>query len=314
MEKELHHENSKTLFAASRIGVLALIFLCGISVYFLSRYLDSHRVVVPEEYSDSDLAVQGKRLKGFALGFEGLLADWYWMQSLQYIGDKVTKSTDEVINIDDMRSMNPRLLYPYLDNATDLDPHFLTAYYYGAVVLPAIDGYKAIALTEKGIANNPDEWRLYQYLGYIYWRTKDYKKAAEIYERGSRIKGVPSFMKMMAALMVGEGGSRDTARKMYSQMLETDDEQTRITAKLRLQQLDAQDEMDAINTTLKNGDCPPKLAAIIPMLGSVKLPDGKDFRVNDKSELVDPTGVPYELDASECKVTLGATSHIPREL
>lgn len=312
----MRNETKDKTFAAWRLRGLAfvLISICGVSVYFLSQFLDAHRVSIPDSYADSDLAVQGKRLKGFALGFEGLLADWYWMQSLQYIGGKVSKSTDDVINIDDMRSMNPRLLYPYLDNATDLDPHFLTAYYYGAVVLPAIDSNKAIALTEKGIANNPDEWRLYQYLGYIYWRTKDYKKAAEIYERGSQIEGVPTFMKMMAALMVSEGGSRDTARKMYSQMLETDDEQTKKTAEIRLQQLDAQDEMEAIDDALKSDNCPQKLAAVLPLLGSIKLPNGKDLRVNDKGELVDPTGVPYELNAADCRVTLGVTSRIPRDL
>src|SRR5690606_26718851 len=172
-----------------------------------------------------------------------------------------------VVNSDDMRTMNPRLLSPHLDNATDRDPHFVTAYSYGAVVLPAIDPAKAIALTEKGIANNPDEWRLYQYLGYIYWRTKDYKKAAEGYERGSKIAGVPPFMKMMAAVMLGEGGSRDTARKMYEQMAaDPGDEQTRKTAEIRLQQLDAFDQMDAINEALKAAGCPRELKSVMPAL------------------------------------------------
>ncbi len=296
------------------ITTAAILLACSASVYFLSIYLDNHRVAVPESYTDSDLAVQGKRLKGFALGFEGLLSDWYWIQSLQYIGNKVVNSPDEMINLDDMRSMNPRLLYPYLDNATDLDPHFMTPYYYGAVVLPAIDPAKAIELTKKGIANNPNEWRLYQYLGYIYWRTKNYKQAGEVYGEGSQIEGVPSFMKMMAALMVGEGGSRETARQMYSQMLNTDDEQTKKTAEIRLQQLDALDEMDAVNATLKKDGCPQKLSAIMPSLTEVKLPHEKDFRVNEKGELVDPTGVPYELKANECKLGLGETSRIPREL
>ncbi len=291
------------------LGAFALILCLG--VYGLSSYLDTHRIAAPESYSDSDLEIQGKRLKGFALGFEGLLADWYWMQSLQYIGNKVINSTEEVINIDDMRTMNPRLLYPYLDNATDLDPHFITAYSYGAVVLPAIDAGKAIALTEKGIANNPNEWRLYQYLGYIYWRTKDYKKAAEVYERGSKIAGVPPFMKMMAAVMLGEGGSRDTARKMYEQMAaDPGDEQTRKTAEIRLQQLDSLDQIDAMNDALKAAGCPRDLKSIMPALAKT----GLEFLVNDKGEIVDPTGVAYDYDAAECKVMLGKESRIPREM
>ncbi len=45
--------------------------------------------VLPENYADEDLTLQGAKLKGFSLGFEGLIADWYWMKSLQYLGDKV---------------------------------------------------------------------------------------------------------------------------------------------------------------------------------------------------------------------------------
>lgn len=81
-----------------------------------------------------------------------------------------------------------------------------------------------------------------------------------------------------------------------------------------MQQLDAQDEMEAIDDALKSDNCPQKLAAVLPLLGSIKLPNGKDLRVNDKGELVDPTGVPYELNDADCKVRLGVTSRIPRDL
>jgi hypothetical protein len=57
-------------------------------VFGLSRFVEANRPALPENYADEDLALQGARLKGYALGFEGLIADWYWMKSLQYIGDK----------------------------------------------------------------------------------------------------------------------------------------------------------------------------------------------------------------------------------
>ncbi len=92
------------------------------------------------------------------------------MRSLQYIGEKVVKSSNETLNIENLTALNPRLLYPLLNNATTLDPQFMEVYAYGAVVLPAIDKEQAIKFTEKGITDNPSEWRLYQQLGYIYWR------------------------------------------------------------------------------------------------------------------------------------------------
>lgn len=294
-----------------KLIVPAFVIAVGFGgVFFISRFLEANRIALPEKFEDADLALQGKRLKGFALGAEGLLADWYWMQSLQYLGNKLAKADPEFVNVEDLRSLDPRLLYPYLDNATDLDPHYITAYSFGAIVLPAIDPAKAIQLTEKGIANNPEQWRLYQYLGYIHWRLKDYAKAAEVYERGSKIAGVPPFMKMMAASMTREGGSRETSRSMYQQMLdESQDNQTKTTAELRLMELDFLDEQDAVREALKtasrtSGRCPQSLNEVIPKLKSVKLPAGRDFHMDGSGNLVDPSGAAYIFDREACDIKL----------
>ncbi|HLA95564.1 MAG TPA: hypothetical protein VK612_07575, partial [Pyrinomonadaceae bacterium] len=161
--------------------VIAIVVTGFVAVTFLSSTLEHQRVPVPAAFADSDLALEGKRLNGYALGSEGLLADWYWMMSLQYMGKKMIEYGDKDIDLENLSSLNIRLLYPYLDNATDLDPKFYAAYSYGAAVLPAINREHAIALIEKGIANNPEQWRFYQYLGYIYWRSKNFDKAAETY-------------------------------------------------------------------------------------------------------------------------------------
>lgn len=291
--------------------VPSFVLILGFGAIFsLSNYLQQNRVDLSKDYGDSDLAIEGKRLKGFALGSEGLLADWYWISSLQYIGGKFVNSEPGKINLDDLRSFNPRLLYPYLDNATDLDPTFMPAYAYGATILPAIDPRLAIKLTEKGIANNPKAWRLYHNLGYIYWRLKDFEKAAEIYEQGSRIVGSAPFMKLMAASMRTQGGSRDTARSMYQQMLdEGQDQQTRSNAEFRLKEIDSLEERDAIRAALKgfkekNGECPQSLSQILPLLRAVSLPGGKDFRVDNANNLVDPSDAPYILDRQACDVKL----------
>jgi len=287
-------------------------------VFFLSSFVEAARPKLPPEYADSDLSLEGKRLKGYALGSEGLLADWYWILSLQYIGGKFVDSDKETIDLGDLRSLNPRLLYPYLDNATDLDPKFYAAYSYGAIVLPAIDTQQAIALTEKGIRNNPDKWRLHQYLGYIYWRQKDYEKAAETYEAGSKIEGSPQFMREMAAGMRARGGSRDIARAIYTQLLtESEDEQSKRNAQLRLQQLSAEEEIEAVNGVLAStksstGRCPSKLSEIFPQLMKIKLSQDADFRIDRSNSLVDPSGVLYVLSSETCTVALGKDSKIPR--
>lgn len=287
----------------------ALVIALGLAAIIpLGAFVESQRPALPAGYGDSDLFVEASRMRGFSFGFEGLLADLYWMRSLQYIGDKVLKSKQKV-NIDDLRPLNPRLLYPYLDAATTLDPRFIEAYSYGAVVLPAIDKDRAIAIAQKGIRNNPDEWRLYNHLGYIYWRLGDFERAAEIYGKGAEIGSAPPFMKMIALRMKTQGESRTTAREIYRQMYQQSaaDRQIRDFARSRLLYLDSLDEREAVNAILKkyrekSGKCVARLAEIYPELAQIKLPDKREFRIDQKENLVDPSGVPYILDRENCRI------------
>lgn len=308
-------KNSKQII----FSITALVIGFGL-IFVLSNFIENRRPDLPESYIDEDLALQGANLKGYSLGFEGLIADWYWMQSLQYIGDKVAK-TEGVVNIENLKPLNPRLLYPMLDNATDLDPHFMVVYSYGAVVLPAIDPEQAIKIAEKGIAKNPNEWRLYQQLGYIYWRLGRFDEAYEVYSKGASINGAPAFFQMMAARMKTQGGSRETSRAMYRQMLEeAQDNQTKEIAQIRLSQLDSLDERDAIRAVLqsfkeKNNRCANTWSEIFPLLKAVKLPNGKDFRIDKANELVDPSDAPYILDKETCDVKLDESkTKIPSDL
>jgi len=299
--------------------VLSSFVIAGgfVLVFFLTGFVERERPPLPGGYEDEDIALQGSRFKGFVFGAEGLLADWYWMNSLQYIGKKISSVGLDNLNLDDMRSLNPRLLYPYLNNATDLDPKFIAPYSYGATILPAIDAQQAIELTEKGIANNPDQWRLYQYLGYIYWRIGNYQKASEVYAAGSQISGAPVFMRMMSARMKTEGGSRDIAREMYKQIVaEAEDERSRENASLRLLQIDSLDELDVINPALAefreaNSRCPASWSELLPTLQR-KLAGTKQLRIDRSNNIVDPSGVPYSITRENCTAELGAQTKIPR--
>ena len=294
----------------SKILSAAVIVLGLAAAIGVSGFIERHRPALDEGYSDSDLQVRGAGLKGYALGMEGLVADWYYMRSLQYIGYKVMNSKDEFIDLENLTSLNPRLLYPMIDTATDLDPHFTAAYTYGALLLPAIDTDKALLIAQKAIDNNPDHWRFYQYMGYIYWKLERYPEAAEVFERGSHVQGAAPFMKMMSAAMQTEGGSRSTARAVFQQMYtDSDDAMVKLTAERSLANLDWLDQREAIDHELaehkeKTGSCPSSLAEIVPGLMGVKLPADKDFSLDSSGKLVDPTGAPYLLDRDACRVKL----------
>jgi tetratricopeptide (TPR) repeat protein len=301
--------NSAKISLKQTVPTILVIIVGFAAIFLLSNFVEKSRPSLPEGIEDEDLALHGVKLRGFSLGLEGLIADWYWMQSLQYIGDKVLQSKED-INLENLQPLNPRLLYPMLDTATDLDPHFMAVYSYGAVVLPAINPEQAIKIAEKGIRENPNEWRLYQHLGYIYWRLQNYEKAAAAYSEGAKIAGAPPFLKLMTAQMKNEGGSRETARAIYEQMFrEAEDQQTKENAAIHILKLDSMDERDAINAALKTfkektNRCANNWAEILPLLKSVKLPNGKDFLIDKSNNLVDPSGVPYVLDKQNCVVHL----------
>lgn len=303
--------------ARQTLAMFAVIISGFAAIYGLSNYNEQARPPLPAGYADADSTVQGAHLKGYALGGEGLLADWYWMNSLQYIGDKIHNFEGD-INLDNLKPLNPRLLYPYLDNAATLDPRFTGVYEYGANVLPAIDKEKAVALVQKGIAANPENWRLYHYLGYIYWKMGEYAKSAESYDRGASVAGAPGWMKLMSAKMRLDGGSRETSRAIYTQMFsEAQDAQTQESAALRLLQIQSLDEREAINSVLRtfrerNSRCAQNWREILPLLQTVRLPDGKDFSVDASGNPIDPTGMPYILDKEKCVVLLDANSKLPR--
>ena len=303
-------------FAGSKqtIIAVAVVIFGFVGVFGLSGINERSRPPLPAGSEDEDLSVQAGRVKGFAFGFEGLLADWYWMRALQYIGAKVVedRAAGNNFNLEDMSALNPRLLYPLLDNAATLDPKFTGIYSYGAVILPAIDAAQAVKLLEKGIAANPNEWRLYEHLGYIYWRRGEYERAAEIYEAGANIANAPAFMTMMASKMKSSGGDRQTARAVYERMFaESNDRQIKENAALHLLELDSRDERDAINDSLQNfqkqnNRCANNWREILPLVQTIKLPGSKSLRVDAANNLADPTGAPYILDKNSCEAKLDA--------
>ena len=290
------------------ILISIVVFGLGFAALFvLTSRIEATKPPIPAGYEDSDLTVEGGRLRGYSFGAEGLLADWYWMRALNYLGGKIVGAGGFAM-VHDLKPLNPRLLYPMLDNAATLDPRFMTVYTYGATVLPDIDPQQAIALTEKGIANNPDKWRLYHFLGYIYWTQKDYQKAAEAYERGSQLPGAANWMNMMASNMQSQGGSRDTARQIYTQVLsEAQDDETRIFARARLLGLDSLDEQDVIKEALdkfqkENRRCAASWREFTIWLRSSRVAGAERLRINRNFELVDPSDTPYILDSEKCTV------------
>jgi hypothetical protein len=114
-------------------------------------WTDELRPAVDPNAVNESLYLNDKTARRISLGFNGLVADWYWMRSLQYVGKKMF-SYEGNLNLDDLSPLNLKVLAPLLDTATTLDPEFIEPYEYAAIVLPSVDVQQAIRLTQKGIA------------------------------------------------------------------------------------------------------------------------------------------------------------------
>jgi tetratricopeptide (TPR) repeat protein len=290
-----------------------LVIVVGIGgVVSMARWIDSQRPKSDLQLEEESLYLTGQTLQRLSLGFNGLVADWYWMRALQYVGTKVL-NIPEHLQLDNLGQLDLRLLAPLLDTATTLDPQFMEPYEYAAIVLPEVDRQEAIRITKKGIGANPSAWRLYHHLGYIYWQEGDFQAAGEAYSQGAALPGAPRWMEAMKARMATEGGSRNLAREIYTRMYEESGEgQVKNMARLRLMQLDSLDEREAIRRVLtvyqsKANRCPASWRDIEPVLRSLRL------ALDTGGAPLDPSGTPYVLVNANCDVDLDPKSEIPHK-
>jgi len=289
-------------------GLLLLTIVIGLAgVVGVSRLIDSQRYVSKATTNEEHLYLNGPTVKRASLGFNGLVADWYWMRSLQYVGRKVLAS-GQGLQLDNLGTLNLKLLAPLLDTATTLDPQFMEPYEYAAIVLPTIDVQEATRITNKGIAANPSSWRLYQHLGYIYWERHDYTAAQQTYSQGAKLPGAPAWMEAMSARMAVEGGSRGTAQEIYRRMYEqSGDDKVKEMAKRRLLELSALDLQDGLRGTVEShksqsGKCPSSWQELGPALRSSKM------KLDQTGAPIDPAGVPYLLTNDKCEVKIDPKS------
>jgi len=190
------------------------------------------------------LLSSGTTLKKLSLGYAPLLADIYWTRAVQYFGSRVG-----------IPGANFDLLAPLLNITTTLDPQLMVAYRFGAIFLsepdPAGAGRAdlAVDLVKKGIAANPDQWRLYEDLGLIYSiHLKDYKKAEAAYLEGSKNPNALIYMKVLAATVAQKGDSIETSKLIWGEVYATTkDKLVRQRALQHLESLDASIELKQLN-------------------------------------------------------------------
>jgi tetratricopeptide (TPR) repeat protein len=189
-----------------------------------------------------------KVLRRLSLGYTGLLADIYWTRAVQYFGQQHHNGSSDF-----------RLLGPLLEVTTELDPRLLPAYEFGANFLApkppngaGLPG-SALQLMKYGIEHNPDQWRLYYNLGFLYYtELKDYAHAADAFAAGAQLPVTNQFMPILAARMAQHAGEFDTARMLWFTAYQTTKEaQVRENAVQHLLALQVDEEVTRLEQVVE---------------------------------------------------------------
>ncbi len=247
-------------------------------------------------YFDSPLAV-----KKLSLGYESLVADIYWMRTIQYYGRR-----DEA----DLRPVRYKNLAALLDITTTLDPDLLDAYRAGAVFLSEADPVgagqpqEALKLLDKGMRRNPREWRFGFDKGFVYfWYLADLKAAGATWLASSKLPGAPPWMEPLAAMAFSRSGSMDAAKALWQrQYQESSRADVKGNARNHLLSIQVAEDLWTLDYLLNRyrermGRYPRKLEDLVRERWLRYVPS-------------DPLGTPYSYNGDEGKVQLSPQTKV----
>jgi tetratricopeptide (TPR) repeat protein len=273
----MNSQRRTTLIAATCLVV------CTVASVLTLRRVDAIR---PRATLDDVLYISSPKIvKRASLGYDGLMACIYWTRAVQYFGERFHD-----------RSMSYNQLAPLLEMTTQLDPHLIVAYQFGASFLAPKPPFgaglpeRAIELMQYGIQNNPTEWHLYYDLGFVYYMDlNDYPKAEEAFEQGSRIPGSHPFMKIFAAQMAQHAGEFQTASMLWTATYQSSQEKKiKQNAVEHLRALKVDEDVTNLQNAVtrfgqRTGRLPRGMSELAAAEGLPGLP-------------VDPDGNPYFMD------------------
>lgn len=277
--------------------------ICLICVVLVKPVQDKLESRVGEPEPDPDLLYFSSptAVKRIAMGYDNLLADFYWMRAIQYYGRR-----EEA----DKRPVRFKNLYTLFDITTTLDPNLMDAYHAGGIFLAEPDPIgagqpkEALRLLNKGISMLPQEWRLRYDKGFIsYLYLQDYKAAGETWLEASKLASAPYWMAGLAAMSLSKGGAIEVAIALWQrQYQEANRADVRENARNHLLSFQVARDLSTLELLVKKfraktGSFPGSLQELVR---------GQTRRY----ATVDPLGTPYEYDPQTGIVGLSADTKV----
>lgn len=170
-------------------------------------------------------------VESVSLGFDALLADYYWLQAVQVVGG--TEVVDEP---------TARQLGKLVDVVTSLNPHVGHPYRFAAIWLSHNEELvrEGNRLLERGIEHHPDEWRNYFYLGFNhFFYLAEYAEAADALESAMKLPGSPAYLPRLVARLKSQHHDIDVAEVFLRELLRNaGDDEARARIQISLDEIE----------------------------------------------------------------------------
>jgi len=165
--------------------------------------IDPDRLFVPEP--------EHARLS--SLGFDTVIADYYWLQALQFVGDESGDTTQ-----------HGPFIGRLIDVITSLDPWVGHPYRFAAVWLTGSEESvrSANRLLERGIAHDPLDWRNHYHLGFNhFFYLEENLLAADAFEAAVPLEGTPRYLGALVARLRLNSGGLEMAAGFLAELVRT---------------------------------------------------------------------------------------------
>ena len=202
----------------------------------------------------------GRLLRVASLGYHAPLADLIFLWSIQYYGHYHGS-----VRYDYVRQIYERVI-------TVLDPRFRDAYLLGSLILTleARRPEDGLALLDRGIENNPDDWVLPFEAGFTAFHSlKDYDRAAAYFSRAVEIPGVHPVVRRFHADMYQRMGDPRASLTLWSDLLQSaGSDYVRNVAERHVKELVIEIHVEDLQTGVdlfrsRAGELPPDLRTLV---------------------------------------------------
>jgi len=232
----------------------------------------------------------GRHLRAMSLGHAPLLADLIYLWAIQYYSEYDTTDRFRYVR------------HIFGDVIAELDPHYLDAYWLGAMILTveARDLEGGLALLDLGIERNPDQWILPYLAAWECHMASRPECATRYFERAAAVPGAPPVARRMHAALLARTGALEEARRLWVAVLEdpASDDLSRAIAERKVREVQVEIDVSALRQAIAefrigNGRAPYDLAELRRRGYIREVP-------------IDPSGQPYVYDAATGRVASAA--------